>query len=157
MEGQRHRDTKEHETKMESWRVIEQKGQRRRRTAEWKIPAQKEGEDAQRPATFREERGQLRVLSPGPQWKYPEGTSQFMDAVQEEAEPQGSGCRQEETEIKGVKNPVSPGTRRPAAEVENGGTTASGDEGARGLDGIVESHRAERPEEDGSTEYSCTE
>ncbi|KAJ1194582.1 hypothetical protein NDU88_003870 [Pleurodeles waltl] len=76
--------------------------------------------------------------------------------VPEEVEPQGSGGHQEETEIKGVKNPVSPGSGSPTAEVENGVMTASGDEGARGEDGIVESVGAERPEEeDCGTEDSC--
>ncbi|KAJ1118639.1 hypothetical protein NDU88_006828 [Pleurodeles waltl] len=72
--------------------------------------------------------------------------------------PEESGSRQEDPEIKRAKNPVSPGTRTPTAEEENGGMTASGDEGARGEDGIMESHGAERLEEEyGGTEHSCKE
>ncbi|KAJ1140469.1 hypothetical protein NDU88_006821 [Pleurodeles waltl] len=45
---------------MELWKVMEQRGWRRSKTAVQRIPAQKEGEDVQRLATFKEERGQLR-------------------------------------------------------------------------------------------------
>ncbi|KAJ1082707.1 hypothetical protein NDU88_002872 [Pleurodeles waltl] len=58
MEGQRHRKVEERETRVETWRS--KKKNRRRRMAVRKIPATKEGEDGQRPATFREERGQFR-------------------------------------------------------------------------------------------------
>ncbi|KAJ1160753.1 hypothetical protein NDU88_001246 [Pleurodeles waltl] len=47
-----------------------------------------------------------RVPILGPQWKYPRGTSQFTRIIQEEAGPQESGGRQEESVIEGVKNPV---------------------------------------------------
>ncbi|KAJ1129147.1 hypothetical protein NDU88_007518 [Pleurodeles waltl] len=97
-----------------------------------------------------------RVPSSEPKWKYPRGTLQIIDDVPEEAEPQGSGRRQEETEIKGVISPVSHGTRSLTVEEENGGTMASRDGGTRDEDRIMEIRGEERPkEEDGGTEDSC--
>ncbi|KAJ1160445.1 hypothetical protein NDU88_000947 [Pleurodeles waltl] len=59
-EGRRHREAEERKVRTESWKVTDQRDQRRSKTVVRRIATQKEGEDAQRLAMFREERGHLR-------------------------------------------------------------------------------------------------
>ncbi|KAJ1170073.1 hypothetical protein NDU88_001954 [Pleurodeles waltl] len=100
-----------------------------------------------------------KVPDAGQRWKYPGGTSQFTNVIQEEAEPQGNRGHPEESARKGVKNTVTLGTGAPTAEVMKGRATASRGEGARGGNRVTQGHRAERPEEeqDNGTEELCTE
>ncbi|KAJ1200356.1 hypothetical protein NDU88_004180 [Pleurodeles waltl] len=126
-EGRRSVEANKHKTRKKPWRLDEKKI--RRRTVAWRFHLTKEGEDAQRPATFWKERGQFRRTT---MERKPAGKC-------------GNG---------GVLNPVSIANRCAAGEEGNRGTVTCGGKQARDENETLEARREDDPEEDGGPEVS---